>query len=104
MQTLMSSQSQSYQYMSEQQRQAIQQNTTSIQQKKMTSTLQSDLSIPLIKYELVFDEKTDGYFLQQHVLSKQSQNEIIVIEEDEEEEEVRVDQLNKIKESDEDLY
>lgn len=65
--------------------------------------IQNDLSIPLIKYELVFDEKIDANFLQQNVLSKQTQNEIIVIEEDEEEDEMKGDLLNKIKESDEDL-
>jgi hypothetical protein len=30
----------------------------------------SDLTINLIKYELVFDEKVEGLFLQEKVLSK----------------------------------
>ena len=40
--------------------------------------------MPLIKYELVFDEKIDGPFLKQHVLSKYGEHDILIVEEDEE--------------------
>ena len=45
---------------------------------------QNDLSIPLIKYELIFDEKIDGPYLKQNVISKYKNDDIIIVEEDEE--------------------
>eukprot|EP00347_Sterkiella_histriomuscorum_P016897 403351431 len=66
-------------------------------QKSKSSLLQTDLSIPIIKYELVFDEKLDGTFLKNHVFSKYKNQEIIIIEEEDDENQgqdaIQIDEL-----------
>lgn len=57
--------------------------------KKFNSMLQSDNSISLIKFDLVFDEKIEGGFLRQHVLSKIDEQ--LLFDEIAEEEEMQED-------------